>query len=205
MNPTGAKGGIAVIGWGSLIWCPGTLRIKARWHTDGPALPIEFARISGDNRLTLVIHPGSPEQTTYWAVSECETLAEARENLRLREDTNGRNIHLIASDGQVQGDVEQTIVSRIREWLATHNGIEAAIWTGLTSNWIEKRRRQFTTVDAVEYLRELEDKKDQATDTYNRAREYVSNTPPQIQTPVRKAVQQIRGWSDAKLSANLFE
>jgi hypothetical protein len=51
-------GAIAVIGWGSLIWCPGILRTKSRWHSDGPALPIEFARISGDNRLSLVIHPG---------------------------------------------------------------------------------------------------------------------------------------------------
>jgi hypothetical protein len=78
-------GAMAVLGWGSLIWCPGILRTKSRWHSDGPALPIEFVRISGDNCLTLVIHPGSPEQTTYWAVSECESLAEARKNLRMRE------------------------------------------------------------------------------------------------------------------------
>src|SRR5437870_1628490 len=78
---------IAVIGWGSLIWCPGCLRIKSRWHCDGPALPIEFARISGDKRLTLVIHPGSPEETTpdqrtYWALSELENLTAARKNLQ---------------------------------------------------------------------------------------------------------------------------
>jgi hypothetical protein len=72
---------IAVIGWGSLIWCPGSLQIKSRWHSDGPALPIEFARISNDKRLTLVIQPGSPDQRTYWALSEFDDLKAARANL----------------------------------------------------------------------------------------------------------------------------
>jgi hypothetical protein len=53
---------IAVIGWGSLIWCPGSLRIQTAWHNDGPSLPIEFARILKDGRLTLVIRPGSVHQ-----------------------------------------------------------------------------------------------------------------------------------------------
>jgi hypothetical protein len=57
---------IAIVGWGSLIWCPGSLQIKSGWHRDGPPLPVEFARISGDGRLTLVIHPGSKEQQTLW-------------------------------------------------------------------------------------------------------------------------------------------
>lgn len=47
---------IAVLGWGSLIWDQGNLQINDdRWHTAGPLLPIEFARISGGSRLTLVI------------------------------------------------------------------------------------------------------------------------------------------------------
>lgn len=47
---------IAILGWGSLIWCPGNLRIRGPWRHDGPVLPIEFARISADGRLTLVVH-----------------------------------------------------------------------------------------------------------------------------------------------------
>jgi hypothetical protein len=198
-------GAIAVIGWGSLIWCPGTLRTKSRWHSDGAALPIEFARISADNRLTLVIHPGSPEQTTYWAVSECDSLAEARKNLRMREGTNEKHIHSITSDGQVQGDGEHTVTSTIREWLGGHKEVQAVIWTGLPSNWTEKRGQQFTIEDAVVYLRELEKAKDQAASTYNRAREYLKNAPSQIQTPVRKAIRQVGEWADEKLSANLFD
>lgn len=30
---------IAVIAWGSLIWCPGSLQIGSWWHKDGPVLP----------------------------------------------------------------------------------------------------------------------------------------------------------------------
>lgn len=40
------KDKIAVIGWGSLIWCPKGLKIRDKWKNDGPKLPIEFARIS---------------------------------------------------------------------------------------------------------------------------------------------------------------
>ena len=25
-----------MLGWGSLIWCPGGLRIKTKWRSDGP-------------------------------------------------------------------------------------------------------------------------------------------------------------------------
>jgi hypothetical protein len=46
---------IAVLGWGSLIWQPRELRISLPiWKTDGPELPVEFARVSMDGRLTLV-------------------------------------------------------------------------------------------------------------------------------------------------------
>jgi len=48
---------IAVLGWGSLIWKPDKPAISAPWHANGPLLPIEFARISLDGRLTLVLCP----------------------------------------------------------------------------------------------------------------------------------------------------
>lgn len=45
------KDKIAVIGWGSLIWCPKGLKIRDKWKGEeekekGPKLPIGFARIS---------------------------------------------------------------------------------------------------------------------------------------------------------------
>jgi hypothetical protein len=204
---------IAVIGWGSLIWCPGCLQIKSRWHSDGPALPIEFARISCDKRLTLVIHHGSPEeptpdQQTYWALmSEFNDPKAARENLQAREGAkNLDDIHSVTTDGQVEGAVDPAISARIRKWLDGRQNLKAAIWTGLPTNWPKKRDgKEFTREDAVAYLRKLECERDQAKATYDRAHEYVSNAPRQIQTPVRRMMREKKGWKDAELSAILFE
>lgn len=195
---------IAVTGWGSLIWCPGSLRIRTRWHPDGPRLPIEFARISRDRRLTLVIHPGSEDQPTYWAISEFTTLDRARRNLRERESAKLKDIHYLARNGEVSNGIPSEIGQRMKDWLAAHGDLQAVIWTGLRSNWNEKRGRDFTPQDAVNYLSELEDARDQAAATYDRAREYVRNAPPQIQTTVRKKMR-ARGWDDAQLPSLLFE
>jgi len=39
----------------SLLWDPGTLAMDGNFQPAGPQLPIEFSRISGDSRLTLVV------------------------------------------------------------------------------------------------------------------------------------------------------
>jgi len=195
---------IAVIAWGSLIWCPGSLRIKTRWRPDGPVLPIEFARISRDGRLTLVIHSGSPELRTYWALSEFETLEEASENLSKREETSRKNIGSVTIENQEPGAASGT-AAKIHSWLKTQRDLEAAVWTGLSSNWEKRRGVPFTVEDAVQYLSELERTRDQAIATYDRAREYIKNTPPQIQTGLRKIVQRAKDFGDATLPAVLFE
>lgn len=174
-------------------------------------MPIEFARISGDKRLTLVIHPGSPEeptpdQRTYWAFSELENLTAARKNLQAREGAKYLDdIHSVTIDGQEEGKVKPDISARIREWLTSRQGVLAAIWTGLPSNWPQQRKgKQFTRKDAVRYLRELERGRGQAKAAYDRAREYVTKAPSQIQTPIRKAMREERGWEDTALPEVLF-
>lgn len=195
---------IAVLGWGSLIWCPGSLRIKTRWREDGPKLPIEYARISKDGRLTLVIHPRSAKQPTYWATSELTTMRDARENLREREDANPPDIHYVGRDGDDCAGPSD-VVGRVRAWLSTHADIEAAVWTGLPTNWPKRRQgRDFSPEDAVTYLSELKSARDETKTAYDRAREYIRNTPRNIQTAVRKAMR-AQGWADAQLSRVLFE
>ncbi len=46
---------IAVLAWGSLVWDPRELAIDGSFMAGGPKLPLEFSRVSGDGRLTLVI------------------------------------------------------------------------------------------------------------------------------------------------------
>ena len=80
---------IAVLGWGSLVWEPkrrdARLRTKGYWYNDGPFLPIEYARISGNNELTLVIHPKARRVRTLWIYSLYHNLNGAIRNLQKRE------------------------------------------------------------------------------------------------------------------------
>ena len=195
---------IAVVAWGSLIWCPGSLRNRTRWRRDGPRLPIEFARISKDGRLTLVIHPGCEDQPTYWALSEFTSLDQARRNLSERENASFSDIHYLLRNGQAAETSPPEVIERMRDWLAQHTDLHTVLWTGLSSNWKKKRGRDFTPEDAVRYLGELKAARDQATTIYDRAREYVRNTPPNIQTAVRRAMLE-QGWDDARLPSLLFE
>jgi hypothetical protein len=161
-------------------------------------LPVEFARISKGNRLTLVLHPGSSHQPTLWAVSDTEELADAQEDLHQREGTTDRSsIHHGTVAGEYSPDVSTAIRGAISEWLRAHPRIEACVWTGLGSNWQKAREHEFSVGDALQYLRGLPDPA--------RAREYVQNAPSQIQTEVRAAICTQLNWSDAVLSPVLFE
>jgi len=82
---------IVCLGWGSLIWDPGDLRIdnlerpETAWSTDGPFLPVEFARQSGGNRITLVLVPGRRTVPVLWTQMFVDDLETAKRNLAQRE------------------------------------------------------------------------------------------------------------------------
>ena len=195
---------IAIIGWGSLIWLPDSLRISTKWRSDGPVLPLEFARISRDGRLTIVIHPDSPEVRTYWAISACETLEEARENLRQREGTVITHVAM-ARVKETDTAARSAAGIAILAWLKSQRDVEAAVWTALSSNWEDKRRRPFSPADAVRYLSELERDRHKAPLPYERACEYIRNAPEQLQTEVRKLLQKQQDLKTATRSAFSFE
>jgi len=184
---------VAVIAWGSLIWSPRQLAMSGRWHRNGPRLPIEYLRKSSGGRLTLVIHPGLAAQATYWIRSGLPTLGAACSNLAEREGSSKSAIRSVTSTSPADVD---DIARSVREWLETHADIDAAIWTGLLGNL----QRDDPVAAAVGYLTGLRP----GTDAYVRAKEYVVNTPAQVQTAVRSEMQQ-RGWADAELATDLFE
>ncbi len=112
---------IAVLGWGSLLWNQGVLQLSSRWYADGPSLSLEFARVSSDGRLTLVLHDPSPAQRTYWARSALATLPDARAKLQVRERCPSFNsIHGLSRDGRVFGAVPEPVRAVIAAWLAQH-------------------------------------------------------------------------------------
>src|SRR5512136_2978246 len=91
---------IAVLGWGSLVWKPEPMKLKDRWHFDGPMLPIEFARISRSSstnleRLTLVPYHGSKLIPVLWATSIHEDLDSAIRNLAGREGCETEHIGFV--------------------------------------------------------------------------------------------------------------
>ncbi len=202
---------IAVIGWGSLVWCSGCLQIKSKWYADGPELPIEFARISEDGRLTLVIYSGPPEhptpvQRTYWALSALDEMQASRQNLHLREGKPGmKYIVSVTREGIEEGTIEPNTSNRIRAWLQSRKDVDAAIWTGLDTKWPSwAPGDKFSHENAITYLQRLESEKSQTAATLSRFREYICNTPSQVDTPLRKKLRTM-GCEDAKLPTVLFE
>jgi hypothetical protein len=180
---------IAVLAWGSLFWDRGSLAVAGDFEALGPRLAIEFCRISGDGRLTLAIDESFGTYcATYSAVSSFDNLNASIENLRTRERMPGPKgvgfVDLI-SDRQNGTALERhpQAVRTINEW-ARLNRYDAAIWTAFASNFSEpqKANEPFSVNAAIRYL-EMRDAK-----TLARALAYIRNAPPEVQTPVREAV-----------------
>lgn len=169
---------IVFLGWGSLIWSPDVLKIKGEWKKDGPNLPIEFARISSYDRLTLVLHPDSPKVTTLWADADFKDLNEAIENLRLREGTSTRYIGFLCIPKNTNRcNVVEHILPEIEQW-ANNKQIQAVVWTDLPSTF-----DQLTLQDAINHLRKLNRK------NFEKASEYILKAPEQIQTKFRSSLE----------------
>ncbi len=136
---------IAVLAWGSLIPKPKCLKISGNWHFDGPKLPIEYARISCDGRLTLVIYENADDLQTLWAYSYFEDLDSAVENLRCRENTPSINRIGYVTENPIdfRSNVIPGIDKQIRTWAKDKN-IDAVIWTDLPSNFEQERKIPLT-------------------------------------------------------------
>lgn len=187
---------IAVLGWGSLIWCPGSINKHiGEWHTGGPCLPIEFSRISGDKRLTLVIDEtnGATIPTRFTESRLCDlgdtikALAE-REGIKSAEGIQN-SIGFVDLQGTMEPHTPFLKSEVISEWVE-RNRFDAVVWTALKSNFKQKRKKVFTVGEAAKYLRKLVGK---PQDT---AREYIENAPPEVCTPLRSHLYTI-GWLKA--------
>ena len=181
---------IAVLAWGSLVWCLGSqdrkLELSGDWQRGGPTLPIEFSRVSQNGRLTLVIDPehGAPVETSY-ATSALGEMEDAAMNLAKREGMN-HNPHNIGFVDLVAGTERAERMPEMREtvagWAKEH-GYEGVVWTDLPSNFEKQTGEPFSVEAAVAYLRGLKGK------AAARAREYFAKAPRETETAVRRKVR----------------
>ncbi len=180
---------VIVLGWGSLIWDPKELKLKAQseWQEDGPRLPIEFARISSRDRLTLVRKMDAEPVQVLWHEMDPElTLDEAVEDLRIREGCPSQErIGFIDLGANTQRSWDPEFAVTITNW-AKEKGIDKVIWTDLGVKFKGVTGEDFSPDSAIAYLSGLKDS--------SNAKEYVEKAPPQIQTVVRNKIREELKW-----------
>ena len=179
---------IAILGWGSLIWNPQTLKYNKMygWQTNGPILPIEFARISSDGRLTLVITKNGAKVQTLYAQSKYKNLDVAILNLAIREGSGRKSIgYYNKSENKIYpSDFE--FIDELKKWIA-QNDFDAVIWTNLKEEW-KKLNTKINPDKRVDYLQELKGI------TAAKAEEYIRKAPIQIKTKYRILIEEELNW-----------
>ena len=175
---------IACLGWGSLIWRPKDLLIQNKWFEDGPLLPIEFTRISNDDRATLIIDKDAQPVRTLWALMIPNTVKDCIKSLADREGTN-ENIICQVSTKDIPVDSNKII---IKEWLINNN-LDIAIWTGLSfSDKTNSIRPDIKSI--IKHLDNLVGKK------RTNAEEYIRKAPKQIDTEYRRMIEAKLAWTN---------
>lgn len=175
---------VAVIGWGSLIWRPGALRLRGGFQPAGPRLPVEFSRIAPDGRLTLVIDSEhGAEVRTHYAVSTVD-LESTFEDLATRERAAEHHVgylHVRAGHTSLHAYPHQEdFAEEIAEWCEVR-GFAAAVWTALPATFESVLGTPFSVTEAISYLMGL-DGEQRAT-----AFEYLERAPTETETPLRAA------------------
>lgn len=187
---------IAVLGWGSLICNPKRESAELnladdKWYSDGPELPIEFARISKDRRLTLVLFPEARKVQVLWAMMAPDNLEEGINNLREVEgipaSTTDRIGFVNLLSEEHRSSVVADIADEIRRW-AYMKKVDAVIWTDLPPKFEEITKVEFTEENVTSYLNNLPD------GSREKAEEYIRKAPKQIRTKFRSVIEKTLGW-----------
>lgn len=186
---------IAILAWGSLIWNPQSLRLvrdenNQVWFENGVALPIEFARISKDGRLTLVIKDEEDKITTLFAFSSFKNLDEAILDLAVREGCGKNKIGYCVKLERKIHPYNFKYESNVLDWLDSKDGIDAVLWTNLSPNFKDKIGLILNPENAINYLKHL------PLDAQVKAEEYIRKAPAIIDTTIRKAIIEKLEWKN---------
>lgn len=183
---------IVVLGWGSLCWDPRELRIRDCWHSDGPSLPVEFARVSISRlgSLTLVLLPRHRKVRVLWSEMDFTSLDEAIKNLGDVEGTTRENIGWVDLHNASNKNCHamRTALVVIKRW-ARRKHVDSVVWTDLPTNFLAKTGKKFNSDNVVNYLISLHD------GSRREAEKYVRRAPRQIRTKTRKIIEDRFGWT----------
>jgi len=189
---------IACLGWGSLVWSRRDLPCRGVWHLDGPFLPIEFSRVSSDDRVTLTITEGVPPARSLWTQLDCASLEESVRALALREGigcpSTGEFPCSIAYWSKDNGASPHHEVDAVAAF-SKRVGLDATVWTALKPGMSKKSRGEVPSQEQLaKHLRGL------PSHALAQAEAYARNTPAPIDTPNRRFFQELFGWRPTDLA-----
>lgn len=184
------RGRIAIIGWGSLIWDPENLspHLAGTWLMGGgPALPLEFSRISAKRKMGLAVCidtlAGTP-CATHAIRSTRGDVETARADLAARERASLELIGMVcARTGRAAG----TGAAHVAEWVA-RTGAAGAVWTALAPNFQDHAGRPFDLDAAEGWLLGL------TGSSRDEAVRYLSSAPSATDTPLRRRLASRAWW-----------
>ena len=183
----------AILGWGSLLWDLDILspHVRGDWRMgQGPALPMEFTRISPKRKHGLVVcldpEHGVPCQT-HAIVSVRVEIGAVTADLAARERAPLARIGAVClATGHRQGRIPE-VTTAVAAWCEVQ-GLAGAVWTDLESNFVEHLGEGFDIPRAAAYLRSLAD------DSLDEAVRYIQNAPAATDTPLRRALGADPWW-----------
>lgn len=169
---------IAILGWGSLVWDLGDLRVvDDTWHKGGPELQIELSRVSQKRGyLTYVIDETHTRRVpTRYAVSRFRSMEDAIANLACREGCAAHSIGYVKSGPRARRRSRTGLWMDIQVWVRAKK-FDAAIWTDLPPDF----PGGFTLDRAVAFFKRL------PVETAEDARKYVREAPQEVDTDLRR-------------------
>lgn len=184
---------IAVIGFGSLLWDLDDLapKVSGEWKMyEGPVLPLEFSLVSRKRHfaLALVIDylDGAPCPTCVIDSIRSDISASVAD-LAERERMAPSNIGFIDREsGQSHSHRKETQETFWR-WIKDTD-YSGAVWTDGERNFETLTGERFSLKTAQDHLWSLKGV------SLEEARRYIREAPSQVQTPLRKALEDSPWW-----------
>ncbi|MGH2510335.1 MAG: hypothetical protein ACRDHZ_23415 [Ktedonobacteraceae bacterium] len=184
---------IACLGWGSLIWNAQALPIQQCWFEDGPLLPIEFARHSKDDRITLVLTPGVRHVRSLWTPMVVPDSITAQRELAEREGIRTEDIAQYIGCWSSTGPYQGQSAAIIGQW-AARMGLDAVVWTNLPPKFHNEARAP-TVEEVLSFLQAL------PLEAKKRAEAYIRKAPRQIDTAYRRRIEVALHWTSVTAEA----